>query len=106
MIEFILNFLVKILNRWQNRESLKLLGAKRSSEWPKTRAKHLKKEPVCAICSKNDELNVHHKKPFHLFPELELEESNLTTLCEAPGREHHLNFGHLGSYQSYNPEVE
>lgn len=99
-------FLIWLLSKWQNRENLKTLGAARSPLWNKVRAEHLKKFPFCAVCGKSDELNVHHRLPFHKYPELELRPDNLITLCEAPGREHHLNFGHLGSYLSFNSEVE
>ena len=53
----------------------------RSSVWPKLRAEHLKREPACAVCGKTDGATPHHVKPVHLFPELELYESNLITLC-------------------------
>ena len=102
----LLEFFVWLHSRWINRESLKLFGAKRSGLWPKIRAEHLKKEPTCVICGENKQINVHHKLPFSRYPDLELDPLNLITLCEAPGREHHLNYGHLGSYLSYNPEVE
>ena len=36
--------------------------------------------------------------------ELELDERNLITLCEA-GENHHFVVGHLGDWRSYNPEV-
>ena len=106
MIEKLLYFFVKLHSRWINREALKVLGAKRSSDWPRIRRNHLEIEPVCAVCKKSDELSVHHKLPFSRYPHLELAESNLITLCEAPGREHHLNYGHLGSYMSYNQNVD
>lgn len=99
------SFLTWLLNRWQNRESLKLGGAKRSPHWGKVRAEHLKKFPVCEVCKKPDQLNVHHKIPFSQDKSKELSPENLITLCEAPGREHHLNFGHLGSYLSWNSDV-
>jgi hypothetical protein len=52
-------------------------------------------------------LEVHHIKPFHLHPELELEPKNLITLCEnkSDGVNCHLLFGHLGSFRSFNVRV-
>jgi hypothetical protein len=44
-------------------------------------------------------------KPFHLYPQLELDPSNLITLCEIKGRDHHLLIGHLDDWESYNPNV-
>jgi len=84
-------------------------GATRSSEWPKVRKTHLESNPACAICGSLKKVEVHHKKPFHLAPELELEPSNLVTLCE--GKEFssiicHLTFGHLGNYQDENTMID
>jgi hypothetical protein len=50
-------------------------------------------------------LQVHHIKPFHLHPNLELDPRNLITLCELPGRDHHLLIGHLDEWESYNVNV-
>ena len=51
----------------------------RSAGWAKVEKDFLAKNPICAICSTNKKLNVHHKKPFHLHPELELDVNNLIT---------------------------
>lgn len=81
------------------------LGAARSPHWPTVRKQHLENFPTCAVCGGKVKLQVHHRRPFHLHPELELEESNLITLCEAPGRNCHLIFGHLLNFRSFNPDV-
>lgn len=74
----------------------------RSPKWSGVRNEFLKENPFCAVCeSKGSLLNgleVHHLLPFHLHPELELDKNNLVTLC----RDHHLLFGHLMSWKSYN----
>ena len=98
--------LIWLLNRWQNRESLKVFGATRSSKWPKVRAEHLKKFPTCAVCGKSKDVIPHHKKPFHLHPELELNLDNLVSLCESAGMNCHITFGHLGNFQHTNFSVE
>ena len=69
---------------------------KRSSQWGSIRAKHLKDHSTCAACGGTDKLEVHHKVPFHVHPELELDLTNLITLCEADknGICCHLGFGH------------
>jgi 5-methylcytosine-specific restriction enzyme A len=77
----------------------------RSPQWPAVRARHLLKEPRCAVCSTPEHVQCHHKKPFHLFPELELVDDNLITLCESPGHNCHLLFGHLLFWPAYNPNV-
>ena len=99
-----INFIKHLINRWENRESLKLGGAIRSSEWPAVRTQHLQKSSTCAICGGGKKIQVHHKKPFHLEPKLELDPDNLITLCEE--KNCHLRFGHLYSFKSYNPFID
>lgn len=77
-------------------------GTKRSNKWPEARAAHLKIEPLCQVCGTTEKLQAHHLKPFHLHPELELDPKNLITLCEKPGRNHHILFGHLMNFKSFN----
>jgi hypothetical protein len=80
---------------------------KRASGWNDLRRKHLLKHPICAVCGGVKKLEVHHILPVHLFPEKELEITNLITLCEGKKWVNcHLFFGHLGSYISYNPDVK
>lgn len=86
-------------------EILKTQGKKRHKLWAKVRKEYLKKNKMCAVCGGKKKLNVHHIQPFHLFPDLELDVQNLITLCEASGRECHLQFGHLGSYKSWNKDI-
>lgn len=83
-------------------------GVRRSTHWPLVRAQHLKKNPRCAACGGTKKVEVHHKLPFHLHPDLELDPKNLITLCEAKedGVNCHLLFGHLGSFKSFNRNVE
>lgn len=80
----------------------------RSAKWSSIRKKFLKSNNKCAVCGGTKKLEVHHKKPFHLHPELELVESNLIALCESKnnGVTCHLLFGHLGNYRSINENVE
>jgi 5-methylcytosine-specific restriction protein A len=84
------------------------LSAKRSSKWPAARARHIKANPVCAVCGGAKKLEVHHVKPFHLHPELELDPNNFVTLCESKsfGVVCHLFCGHLGSYKTFNVDVK
>lgn len=94
--------------RWF-RQALNLNGAvfggvARSPHWPQVRAEFLKTNPACAVCGKKDQLEVHHKKPYHLHPELELDPTNFIVLCNKSL--HHLWFGHLGNFKSFNENVE
>jgi 5-methylcytosine-specific restriction endonuclease McrA len=82
-------------------------AVKRSSQWPKVRAAHLKLYPECAACGSTRDLEVHHEWPFG-WPggdKLELSPANMVTLCESSGGNHHLWVGHLGNFQSRNPDV-
>jgi 5-methylcytosine-specific restriction protein A len=79
-------------------------GSKRSPKWPALRKKHLKENPKCAHCGSVKKLEVHHLKPFHAHPELELDPKNLITLCESKERgvDCHRFVGHLGNYRLIN----
>lgn len=74
----------------------------RSSVWVKVRKEHIKNNPTCAACGRNKKIEVHHIKPFHLYPELELDPDNLISLCDDPC---HFIFGHLMNYRSWNINV-
>lgn len=74
----------------------------RSGAWPRVRAEHLKREPACAACGRQGDVDVHHVIPYHVDPRLELDPGNLITLCADPC---HLVFGHLLSWRRANPFV-
>jgi len=84
----------------------------RSPHWETIRRHHIKNNPDCAACGNLDNVQVHHIRPFHLFPELELEPSNFITLCEndPDGKNtvienHHLHLGHNGNFHNNNDKV-
>ena len=80
----------------------KTFGAIRSSGWGKLQKETVKAHPFCSFHGGKgtllNPLQVHHIKPFHLFPLLELIKSNLIVAC----RFCHLWYCHLGSYHSCN----
>lgn len=80
-------------------------GKARSPEWPQVAKEHLQRQPACVACGHTKELQVHHVKPFHLHPQLELDPTNLITLCEAKGKDHHLLLGHLDEWESFNEHI-
>lgn len=80
----------------------KIRYAVRSPKWTNVRKEHLKNHSVCAACGRDKKLEVHHIKPVHLFPDLELDPSNLITLCADPC---HIVFGHLMNFKSWNKDV-
>lgn len=70
-----------------------IVGAPRSPQWPAVRSAHLKLNPACAACGTLEFVEVHHVKSFHEHPELELEPSNLISLCRGAAN-HHFRIGH------------
>ena len=79
-----------------------VVKGKRSKHWRKTRKNHVFAHPECAACGTDNDPEVHHIKDFSTYPELELEPTNLITLC---GKRCHILFGHLLSWKSINPTV-
>jgi 5-methylcytosine-specific restriction protein A len=79
----------------------------RSSRWRAVERAHLKAEPKCGACGGKRLLQVHHVIAFEARPELELEPTNLLTLCMSGvgDRECHLKLGHGGNFRFYNPRV-
>jgi 5-methylcytosine-specific restriction enzyme A len=77
----------------------------RSDKWPKVEHAHLALHPICAACGGALRLNVHHMKPFHLDPALELDPTNLITLCMGEF-ECHIRIGHGDDFKAYNPGVQ
>lgn len=81
---------------------------KRSPKWPSVRKEWLAENPTCLACGKtanklvaNWTMQVHHKQPFHLFPNRELDKTNFATLCGNPRC--HLGDGHCGNFKKWNP---
>jgi len=94
-----------ILGRPQDKP-IKAAGLKRSPQWPTVRKKHLEKNPMCAVCGVTKDVQVHHKKPFHLNPALELDQTNLISLCDENSHDCHIIFGHLSDWSSFNADVQ
>lgn len=77
------------------------LTIKRSPKWRAVEQAHLRREPDCRVCRTMHKLQVHHVVPVHVDPSRELDDTNLITLCEP----HHLLFGHLMLWRSWNAYV-
>ena len=58
-----------------------VFAEERSAGWDHARSQHLRTEPACQWCGNDKRLEVHHIKPFHESPELELDQENMITLC-------------------------
>jgi hypothetical protein len=70
----------------------------RSPKWPAVRDRFLKANPVCCVSGLTTALEVHHVKPYHLHPELELDPANLPTVS----RPYHFLVGHLCDWAAVN----
>lgn len=69
----------------------------RSGKWPAVRKAHLRAHPACVACGRTGGNDVHHVKPFHLWPELETDPTNCATFCPPC---HHV-IAHAGNYALY-----
>jgi len=80
--------------------------ATRSPQWSVVERVFKKDHSTCAACGSRTLIQVHHKIPFHLRSDLELDRGNLISLCMSLGRACHLAIGHGGSWAAYNPNIE
>jgi 5-methylcytosine-specific restriction endonuclease McrA len=104
MVRIVVGYLLSLLtcrSGYTSFADFATTAAPRSKEWPRVRDEFLSQEPCCRVCGAKNGVEVHHIEPFHLKPELELDPANLMPLC----REHHLWFGHLGRWSSWNADV-
>lgn len=78
----------------------------RSPGWSALERKFIAEHGECIACGGKKFLQVHHVKPFHLFPAHELDEDNLRTLCMAPGHSCHFRVGHGYDWTKYVETVD
>jgi len=100
---------VKRVQSARAREKAK--ASQRSGKWVTVRKKFLAKNKKaglgCAACGNTVGLQVHHVRPYHLHPELELVESNLRAMCSSvTGLECHEFLCHGGSWKAYVPIID
>ena len=107
MMNSILRKLIPIKSRDKNEyDTIILKGVKRSPKWDSVRQSFISDNGrKCTACGSSKFLNVHHIKPFHLYPSLELDKTNLIILCENKTLPCHLVFGHLLNWAAWNPDV-
>ena len=99
-----MKFFERILDRIQGKATK---GQKRADGWLEFRDAYVRDNPKCLVCGATRKLQVHHIVPFHIAPDLELDPTNLITLCTRKkyGINCHLLIGHLGNYRKTNPNV-
>lgn len=99
------NFFKRIINKIKSSTRDISIGSRRSPLWKKVEKAFKKSHPTCAACNSKKNIQVHHKRPFHLFPTLELDPNNLISLC-MDKNECHLLIGHGDNFKAWNPDVE
>lgn len=87
-------------------ELAKTNGVPRSPQWPKVRRDFIAAHPNCEGCGTTDNLEAHHRKPFHLDKSKELDPANLITLCEKSGHDCHFRLGHEFDWKAFNTFVQ
>jgi 5-methylcytosine-specific restriction endonuclease McrA len=78
-----------------------IFGALRSPKWREVRNNFLLENSLCEACGVKAEI-AHHILPYHLYPKLELDTSNLIVLCD----ECHLVLAHLKSFRRFDPDIK
>jgi 5-methylcytosine-specific restriction protein A len=73
-------------------------GKKRDPRWRAKERELVERVGSCEACGTKKRLEVHHVRPFHVAPELELQESNLIVLC----RRCHQFLGHHDNWKDWN----
>ena len=73
----------------------------RSPKWQALRNAYIKAHPSCIVCGRKAE-EVHHLRSFATAPELELDLSNLRSVCH----DCHFAIGHLFNFQHENPSLD
>jgi 5-methylcytosine-specific restriction enzyme A len=77
---------------------------RRDPRWAKESREWLAEHAECELCGHDaiEDLEVHHERPYHLFPELEMDRQYWHALCRRPHDCHRL-WGHLSDFSLYNP---
>lgn len=90
----------------RHRHFIATMLANRSGAWRAVELAHVQANPTCIACGSRKFLQVHHRLPFHLFPERELDSRNLRTLCMQPGHLCHFIVGHRFNWRGYSIHVD
>ena len=97
----LISIIKSLIRKWENRDSLKTLGAQRHPRWSALRDEFIKDNPFCEACGVKAE-TVHHCIPFSTDPSLELKKENLLSLCD----ECHLVLAHLKSFRRHDKDIK
>jgi hypothetical protein len=104
-MRYFLRYFYRLLKHWLDWWQFKPIhdysGNGRHIGWYDARKRHLKKENRCCWCGGRICLEVHTILPWNIFPSEQLNEKNLITLCEAPDKNCHFNYGHSRKWMGY-----
>ncbi len=78
----------------------------RHPKWPAAARRFLKRNPLCMFCGGTKEVVVHHAIPFHIRPDLEMDESLWRPCCELAGVNCHLQIAHLGDWRLWRKDLQ
>lgn len=78
-------------------------NARRAWAVTKVMRAHRAKHPWCRLCGRRKRVQIHHKFPVSIFPELAADPLNLLTLC---AKRCHITIGHNGNYKNYVENVD
>jgi 5-methylcytosine-specific restriction protein A len=81
-------------------------GPPRNPHWRSFCKECVVAHPYCAACGSTKFLVGHHKKPFHLYPDLEMSPENILILCQGDVCNCHFVFGHNFSWLAYSETAE
>lgn len=79
-------------------------GRPRNPAWDRESRAWLKDHP-CAVTGATECVAVHHIRPVHLFPELEMDPANWIVLRAVDHKDWHFYLGHFGNWSNWNPDV-
>lgn len=90
-----------------------VLTTKRHSGWGPASHLYVLRYPSCYVCGRLVwkglkavcPYSIHHALPFHLYPELEMDEANWVTVCEYRSFNCHFVAGHLLDWRSWNADI-
>jgi len=72
--------------------------------WSKFEKNYVKSNSVCLACGATTSLEVHHKIPYAMRPDLEFEPTNLVTLCMSTNK-CHFRLGHGSYWSAFTPSI-
>lgn len=99
-----LTFLSWLQHLWRNRGAPLRMGPRDSYAYRKAMQSYRDSHPDCEFCKRpgtRGSIEVHHKLPVSVAPELAADTANMVSLC----KKCHLAVGHLHDFRDYNRNI-